>query len=109
MSFELLNKNKNFLDKELILSFKNILDTNDNIHIENLNKQIVTNKEKMRCNECNCKINITNSLKCKCEKILCMKHRMFNAHNCSIDYKTNDRKILEKNNPKIISDKIISI
>ena len=51
----------------------------------------------------------TNSLKCKCEKILCMKHRMFNAHNCSIDYKTNDIKILEKNNPKIISDKIISI
>ena len=81
---------------------------------ENINKSIcidstISKVKKMRCDECKCKVTITNSLECKCKQLLCMKHRMFNKHNCSIDYKTNDRKILEKNNPKIISDKIIFI
>ena len=66
-------------------------------------------KTKSRCNQCNCKINITNSIECKCGKLLCMAHRLFNAHNCSIDYKEKDKQILEKNNPKIISEKIVKI
>ena len=66
-------------------------------------------KTKSRCNECNCKVNITNSLECKCGKLLCMAHRLFNLHDCSIDYKEKDKKILEKNNPKIVAEKIVKI
>jgi hypothetical protein len=66
-------------------------------------------KLKMRCDECNCKLNITNSILCKCGKNLCYTHRYFDKHCCSIDYKEKDRKTLEKNNQKIISDKIIAI
>lgn len=66
-------------------------------------------KPKSRCGECNSKVNITNSIECKCGKLLCMKHRLFNAHDCSIDYKEKDKKILEKNNPKIVAEKIIKI
>ncbi len=66
-------------------------------------------KPKSRCNQCNTKVNITNSLECKCGKLLCMAHRLFNAHDCSIDYKEKDKKILEKNNPKIVAEKIVKI
>ncbi len=66
-------------------------------------------KQKLRCDECNCKINITNSILCDCGKNLCFKHRYFNTHLCNIDYKDRDRKILEKHNPKIVADKIIII
>ncbi len=66
-------------------------------------------KSKSRCGECNCKVNITNSIDCKCGKLLCMKHRLFNAHECSIDYKEKDRQILEKNNPKIVAEKIMKL
>ena len=66
-------------------------------------------KPKSRCGECNCKVNITNSIECKCGKLLCMAHRLFNAHNCSINYKEKDKQILEKNNPKVVSEKIIKI
>jgi hypothetical protein len=38
-----------------------------------------------------------------------MAHRLFNLHDCSIDYKEKDKKILEKNNPKIVAEKIIKI
>ena len=89
---------------DLILILRNMSNISD---ISNISD--VSCIKKMRCDECKCKVNITNSLECKCGQLLCMKHRMFNKHNCSIDYKTNYRKILEKNNPKIISDKIIFI
>jgi hypothetical protein len=64
---------------------------------------------KLRCAQCNCKINITNSLECKCEKLFCMKHRYHTEHNCSYDYKTQERKKLSEANKQIIADKIIKI
>lgn len=66
-------------------------------------------KPKMRCYRCNCKINITNSMNCKCEKTFCMKHRFFADHACTYDYKTEERKTLAQNNPQIVSDKLLKI
>ena len=54
------------------------------------------NVNQMRCNECNKKINITNSLTCKCDKLLCYKHRYQTDHKCTFDYKIHDRNILTK-------------
>ena len=63
----------------------------------------------MRCGACNVKLSITNSVLCECGQNLCYKHRYFNEHTCTIDYKEKERKILEKNNQKVIADKIIMI
>lgn len=64
---------------------------------------------KMRCSQCNCKINITNSLQCKCDKTFCMKHRFFADHSCTYDYKSEERKKISDANPQIIADKLIKI
>lgn len=69
----------------------------------------VNKKTKLCCAQCNTKVTIMNSLTCKCDKLFCMKHRLFNQHNCSYDYVTEDKKILQINNPKIVGDKLIKI
>lgn len=61
---------------------------------------------KSKCDKCKTKINITNSIVCECGQNLCFKHRYFNEHECTIDYKEKDKKILEKNNPTIVAPKI---
>ncbi len=107
MSLEVI---KTFItQKDLLTTQKNI----PSIKQETFEKKEETfekkEKPKSRCGECNSKVNITNSIECKCGKLLCMKHRLFNAHECSIDYKEKDKKILEKNNPKIVAEKIIKL
>ena len=64
---------------------------------------------KMKCSECNKKINITNSITCHCNKLLCYKHRYQTDHKCDFDFKTHDRKILAKLNVKIDNEKVIKI
>lgn len=70
---------------------------------------VIVEKMNKWCSECNIKLNITNSITCGCQKILCFKHRYFDTHQCTIDYKDKERKILEKNNQKIVADKVIFI
>jgi hypothetical protein len=71
---------------------------------------VETNQSKpMRCEECNKKINITNSITCQCNKLLCYKHRYQTEHKCNFDFKTHDREILAKINIKIDNEKIIKI
>jgi len=103
------------------LYVKNIQDNNINIskldsksdfnqtHDNNVDNPDTNKKNKLRCFTCNVKLNITNNTVCKCEKILCAKHKYFNEHECNFDFKEFDKKILEKNNPKIVSDKILKI
>lgn len=66
-------------------------------------------KNRMRCTECNVKLNISNSIICKCEKILCYKHRYQTEHKCNFDFKTSDRNNLAKSMIKIENDKVIKI
>lgn len=61
-----------------------------------------------RCPVCNKKLKLTD-IKCKCEKIFCSLHRYPNMHDCSFNFKLLDRDIIEKNNPKIVLDKVIKI
>jgi len=94
----------NSINESLIESnLKNIENTGNIINV-NLDK-----KPKMRCNMCNTKVNITNSITCKCNQLLCYKHRYFNEHNCTFDHKTNERDHLTKLNQKLESNKIIKI
>ena len=112
-----INKNIN-----LDYTKKNIIDTKENINIKHNkinhyqenkisntntdNEQNVSNKKisKKKCNfeGCNKKITIYN-IPCKCKLTFCKNHSFFTNHNCTFDYKKNQKNILTKSNPKVIS------
>jgi len=69
----------------------------------------LSKKNRMKCAECNCKLNITNNVECNCGKILCYTHRYHNTHNCNYDFKTKERENLAKLNQKICFEKVIKI
>jgi AN1-type zinc finger and ubiquitin domain-containing protein 1 len=57
------------------------------------------------CEICNKKVNLT-LFQCKCKKMLCKNHVFVGAHLCEFDYKTETKKILQKQLIKIKSSKI---
>ena len=65
--------------------------------------------KKIKCSKCNTKLTIMNSITCKCNQTLCYKHRYFNEHDCTFDYKSHERNIISIDNPKISIDKVIQI
>lgn len=62
----------------------------------------------MNCYICNKNIDLLN-FKCKCEKNFCIKHYLPEKHKCKFDYRKENKKKLEKNNPIIINEKISKI
>lgn len=71
-------------------------------------KQIKESKPKYeRCHFCNKKLKLM-SFTCKCEFKFCVAHQNPHSHKCSYDYKSENCKIIEKNNPKLGS-KVIKI
>ncbi|KAH1016258.1 hypothetical protein HUJ04_007512 [Dendroctonus ponderosae] len=63
-------------------------------------------KKKSRCNHCNKRLNITNIYDCRCGKIFCSQHRYSEVHSCTYNYKTEGRKLLERQNPLVTADKV---
>ena len=61
----------------------------------------------MRC--INCRKKTTFEHECKCLKKFCLNCLPFYIHNCSYDYKSDNKLKLEENNPKIITIKVSSI
>lgn len=62
-----------------------------------------------RCSECRKRLNITNVYTCRCDKLFCAAHRYSELHNCTFDYKTDGRKILERTNPLVTAQKLPKI
>ena len=58
-----------------------------------------------RCIVCNKKVKIY-VIKCRCKKPLCHLHVASEHHQCTFDYREHGRQILEKQNPRIVPDKI---
>jgi hypothetical protein len=54
---------------------------------------IQTNRR--RCFTCNKKVGYTG-IECKCKLVFCGTHRYPDQHSCSFDFKTDDRKNLER-------------
>ena len=44
--------------------------------------------------------------KCKCEASFCKKHRLPENHDCNFDFAAEGKKILAKNNPVVVKDKV---
>lgn len=61
--------------------------------------------ESQRCIVCNKKVKI-HVIACRCKQYLCGVHVSPECHECSFDYKEYGRRLLEKQNPKIIPEKI---
>ncbi|XP_058128931.1 uncharacterized protein LOC131284033 [Anopheles ziemanni] len=66
-------------------------------------------QKKLRCAQCNKKLGMVMIMKCHCEKVFCAQHRYAEAHNCSYDFRLEGRKVLEKNNPLVVADKLPKI
>jgi len=60
-------------------------------------------EKKSRCQVCKRKIGLT-PIVCRCGHMFCAHHRYPHEHKCSFDYKTEGRKLIEKENPKIQSN-----
>ena len=58
-----------------------------------------------RCAKCNKKLKLS-AIKCRCDKYFCAVHLYSDLHDCSFDYKNHGKKILEKQNPTVISQKM---
>ncbi|XP_052869722.1 uncharacterized protein LOC128275305 [Anopheles cruzii] len=65
--------------------------------------------KKLRCAQCNKKLGVIMIMKCHCEKIFCAQHRYAEAHNCSYDFKLQGRKLLERENPLVVAEKLPKI
>lgn len=79
----------------------------DHVKFENL--PAVVRKKQLRCDQCNRKLNITNNYTCRCGRLFCAQHRYSEVHNCSHDYKTEGRLILERQNPLVVAEKLRKI
>lgn len=64
---------------------------------------------RIRCAECKKRLNITNTYTCRCEKTFCSAHRYSELHNCTYDYKSEGRKLLEQSNPLVTAPKLPKI
>lgn len=70
-----------------------------------LEKNIINKTNQCNFDDCKRKIRILDfQLKCRCGNVYCPKHRHFNDHKCTFDYK-NEKIKLEK----IIANKITKI
>jgi hypothetical protein len=65
------------------------------------------NGEGTRCRECKRKVPITlTSIKCKCGHTFCSMHRYSDKHRCTFGYRDHARAIIERENPRVIAQKI---
>lgn len=62
-------------------------------------------KKKNRCQLCNKKLPLGLRFECRCGFSYCSQHRAHEAHQCTFDYKTYERKNLEKHNQKVVGEK----
>jgi len=103
------------LDGEAYNIIKSMINNNMEDSISNVSINLYTSKDKIsnktekpkkkRCMVCNKKLGLLG-FDCKCGHLFCSKHRMPEDHECTIDYKETGKKILERDNIKVVKDKI---
>jgi hypothetical protein len=85
---------------------------NNKIFTLDINHSPKTNKtKKKKCGICSVKLSLVQIEcgKCPCGGVYCSKHRFETEHSCDYDFKTKGRERLEKDNQKIVNEKIIKI
>jgi hypothetical protein len=71
----------------------------------------IVKKKKKTCNlkGCKRKLGAFGGYDCKCGSMYCTKHRLAHDHNCTFDFKKEQREVLLKQNPKIVKSKFEKI
>ena len=62
-----------------------------------------------RCFLKECRKKTLVSYKCSCDNTFCLTHRMPEDHACGYDFRKNGKGAIEKQNPKVVSDKLIKV
>lgn len=66
-------------------------------------------KATKRCFVCGKKTGLATSYMCRCGNNFCASHRYAESHDCTFDYKTEGRKLLEQSNPVVSAPKLPKI
>jgi len=66
-------------------------------------------KTSKRCFLCAKKTGLATSYICRCGNNFCAAHRYAELHNCTFDYKTEGRQLLEQSNPVVSAPKLPKI
>ncbi|KAK7073365.1 AN1-type zinc finger protein 4 [Halocaridina rubra] len=66
-------------------------------------------RRKPRCEQCSKRLNLVNTYDCRCGRIFCTQHRYPETHECTFDYKSEGRKLIEMANPLIASHRLPKI
>ncbi|PVD38525.1 hypothetical protein C0Q70_01141 [Pomacea canaliculata] len=66
-------------------------------------------KASKRCYVCAKKTGLATSYQCRCGNNFCASHRYAESHDCTFDYKSEGRKLLEQNNPVVTAPKLPKI
>lgn len=76
----------------------------------NMSMKVKTKSRSNRCThpDCNKRLMLSN-VACRCSLRFCNKHRHAETHNCTFDYKTYGKKLLEKTIPEVKVSKINKI
>jgi hypothetical protein len=61
--------------------------------------------DRTKCMACSKKIGLIG-VQCRCGYFYCTEHRYAENHNCEYDYKTNERRKLQKQNPVVMASKL---
>lgn len=66
---------------------------------------------KIKCHKCRIRLSLVEEQigLCKCGFVFCFDCRYPEEHDCEFDHKEDQRKKLEKGNPKVVFEKIIKI
>lgn len=95
-------------EEELVIESKIIVSSPvKNLSLSNQSQSVkkCNPSRKVRCPSCK-KIMGILQYPCVCGGHFCSNCRYSNEHQCPIDYKTIERKILAKNNPQVIADRV---
>lgn len=58
------------------------------------------------CQKCDKKLKMFNTYQCRCGHNFCNKHRFHDQHNCEYDYKSEAKRQLAEDNPKVAPKKL---
>ncbi|GJQ08842.1 hypothetical protein GpartN1_g633.t1 [Galdieria partita] len=65
-------------------------------------------KKSNRCQYCRKKVGLTG-FTCRCGRLFCGDHRYSDKHDCSFDFKAENKEMLSRANPQVVSAKLNKI
>lgn len=78
----------------------------DDAIINNDKNKKTSENMKNRCHKCSRKLSLVGCYACRCGNNYCNRHRFYDQHHCTFDYKTLALEKLRNENPKLQNRRI---